>query len=439
MIGKILPYLQRNQELLKGSSIILALKIFFTIVGFFTSVVITRYLSIDEAGSVFFAIALVTLLSTFSRFGLDQAIVKTFAKLRRKANGELLLTGICRQSIHYALIGAGAIAVFLSLLTLVARNYNLLSDGYYTVLLVCALSIPLYSLISLCSAFHQGLKHSFSLAMVNGFPSVVFLACILCLFFINQLTLINLLLLFCFSHFVVLSHQWFYWKQKLSWDATSSEQQLDETSVAVNKDFKQLLPSMWGIACLGIIMMQGAQIIVGLLSNEVEVALFSVANRVALVLAFLLLSLNGVLSPKFAELSDVADRQMLKQTYRESTLLLNLMTLPLILVCFVFAEQILLIFGESYQQASSVLRVLLIAQLAKVVFGSVGQLLVMTGNSKIQRKNITLAVVTLVVFCLALVPHYGAFGAAFATLIAVTLNNALGYYSVRNKLNISLF
>jgi O-antigen/teichoic acid export membrane protein len=197
--------------------------------------------------------------------------------------------------------------------------------------------------------------------------------------------------------------------------------------------------SLWGLSCLAIVMADGVQIMVGMLSEPSQAAFFAVAVRISGLVAFILLAINGILSPKFAEISTDSDLNRLQSVYRSATRLMLLVTLPILVVIFIFAGDLLLIFGEQFFQATLVLRILVIAQFFKVAVGSVGQLLIMSGHEKCQRNNLFFSVLLLMLICALLIPLYGALGGAVATLRAVALNNLLGLLQVKRKLGITLF
>jgi O-antigen/teichoic acid export membrane protein len=208
---------------------------------------------------------------------------------------------------------------------------------------------------------------------------------------------------------------------------------------SINREFYGNCFSLWGIACLVIVMGQGPQVLLGLLSSAEQVAYFAVASRIAMLVSFVLLAINGILSPKFAEVSAQQDTPRLQQLYRSSTRLMIVLTCPFLLLIFIFSPEVLLLFGSDYQQASSVLRVLIAAQFVKVMVGSVGQLLIMTNLQRHQRNNLILSVVILLGLIVYLVPMYGALGAAIACFFAITCNNMLGLFQVYKKLNIRMF
>jgi O-antigen/teichoic acid export membrane protein len=115
------------------------------------------------------------------------------------------------------------------------------------------------------------------------------------------------------------------------------------------------------------------------------------------------------------------------------------LTSPFLLLIFIFSPEVLLLFGTDYQQAATVLRVLIGAQFVRVMVGSVGQLLIMANLQRHQRNNLILSVVILLGMSVCLMPTYGALGAAIACFFAITCNNMLGLFQVYKKLNIRMF
>ena len=94
------------------------------------------------------------------------------------------------------------------------------------------------------------------------------------------------------------------------------------------------------------------------------------------------------------------------------------------------------LFGAEFQRGGLVLVILAFAQLANVVAGSVGSLLMMTGHEKQVRDSNTLAAVICLLVSAALVPRTAALGAALAVAAALVARNVYEVLMVRRYLGI---
>ncbi len=80
---------------------------------------------------------------------------------------------------------------------------------------------------------------------------------------------------------------------------------------------------------------------------------------------------------------------------------------------------------------------LAIGQFVNVATGSVGYLLMMSGNEKLMRNNVAFVAVMSVVLNALFVPIYGPFGAVIATAVCLASQNLIAAYMVRSRLGIN--
>jgi O-antigen/teichoic acid export membrane protein len=179
-----------------------------------------------------------------------------------------------------------------------------------------------------------------------------------------------------------------------------------------------------------------ATIILGTLGQVSEIGIFQVANRTAVLIAFLLTSINTIAAPKFASLYYKGEMQALSKSARQSSALMVLAVTPLLVLMIIFPRTILGLFGPDFGDGALLLRLLSIGQFINVATGSVGYLLMMTGHERILNLNITIAAIIHLCLCLWLIPQMGALGAAIATALPIALVNLLSAYFVYAKLRI---
>jgi O-antigen/teichoic acid export membrane protein len=85
---------------------------------------------------------------------------------------------------------------------------------------------------------------------------------------------------------------------------------------------------------------------------------------------------------------------------------------------------------------------MIISQFINVSTGSVGYLLMMSGNEKLLRNNIFIIAILNIILNIILVPRYGIYGAVIASGVSLTVQNMISLVIVRIKLNfwtISIF
>jgi len=175
---------------------------------------------------------------------------------------------------------------------------------------------------------------------------------------------------------------------------------------------------------------------IGIWSTTTEAGYFGAANRIALLVAVLLSSVNNVLAPKFAELFATGEIETLGRTARNSALIITLVTSPIFLVLIFGSSWVMSLFGESFAQSWAVLVVLAAGQFVNTLTGSVNHILIVTGNEKVVRNVNVFAAVVQVAMGVALIPVMGALGAALASAATNIGVNSYAAYMVWKRVGI---
>jgi O-antigen/teichoic acid export membrane protein len=147
-------------------------------------------------------------------------------------------------------------------------------------------------------------------------------------------------------------------------------------------------------------------------------------------------SVNQIFSPTISELHATGNYPMLQRLYSTLTKCVLIFTIPLALTMIVFAHPLMRMFGSSFVPGATVLVVGAVGQLINCAVGSVGFLLLMSGNQLQLVKIQSLNAMLLIVLGMVLVPRMGAPGAALATAITVITTNLWLLRAVRRKLKL---
>jgi O-antigen/teichoic acid export membrane protein len=195
--------------------------------------------------------------------------------------------------------------------------------------------------------------------------------------------------------------------------------------------------SMMGIGFLEFLMSQVDKIALGYYRSAREVGIYSVAAAVVVYIPLVLSSINQIFAPTIADLHTRGERALLSRLFQSLTKWIVGLTLPLALVIIVFARPLMRIFGHEFEYGWPVLVIGTIGQLVNCGVGSVGYLLLMSGNERRLVKVQTVMATVMVVFCAALVPLWGLVGAAVAAAITNAGTNLWNLLEVRRTLGFS--
>ena len=147
-------------------------------------------------------------------------------------------------------------------------------------------------------------------------------------------------------------------------------------------------------------------------------------------------ALIAPLGPLVAELHAGGDRAALQRVVGRSIRVVFLLTVPAALVMIVAGELYLKLFGDGFGEGHAALAILAVAQLAIIGTGPVQMLLVMTGHQARVLPGTLYSLLANLALNMALIPRFGATGAACATAFSIVLWNAALSYEVRRHLGI---
>ena len=177
----------------------------------------------------------------------------------------------------------------------------------------------------------------------------------------------------------------------------------------------------------------------GMFVSAQEVAVFSLALRIATLMAVILMISNMLMIPVYARLWHTRSLTELKVVAQRATRLSILVAFPLFLGVFIYAEPVMSLFGPGFVGGADLLRILVFGQFINVATGAVMYLLTMSGH-ELELTTLTVHTGGLglgVGFVLTWM--FGVYGAAIATALVVCLQNVAALVVVRRKLGFITF
>jgi O-antigen/teichoic acid export membrane protein len=194
--------------------------------------------------------------------------------------------------------------------------------------------------------------------------------------------------------------------------------------------------AMLGIGLMEFLMVQVDKVALGFYRGAREVGIYSVAAAVVAYVPLALSSVNQIFSPTISDLHTRGERALLGRLFQSLTKWVIALTVPLACVIVVFARPLMRIFGPDFEAGWPILIIGTVGQLVNCGVGSVGYLLLMSGNEKRLIKIQTVMATVMVVLCAALVPLWGIVGAAVAAAITNMGINVWNLLQVRRALGL---
>jgi O-antigen/teichoic acid export membrane protein len=148
--------------------------------------------------------------------------------------------------------------------------------------------------------------------------------------------------------------------------------------------------------------------------GDETVAYYAIAMKIVSILFMINNSVYISVSLKVAQLYTDNNIKELSKTLKQSTRMIVLLTVPVVLFICLFSENILYFFGENYTQSKQALLILMVGQLLASFFGVSAIYLNMTGRQSVFQIVLIFAVLLNLILNIVLIPMYSMTGAAIA-------------------------
>lgn len=399
------------------------------------SYVVTKTLGIQESGLFFLANSMLMILSTFGCLGMRDSFVRLISGFSSDgdyaASGGIFKLGII-ASFLVCLITSLILYFFSEILA--EKIFKNPSTSSLIEIISCIL-IPFTILQLIGSAFQGRQQFLRSLFFKNISVNLIFFIAMVIAFYMSyEIDAVKSLKIFLYAALVTFSLGLTLWlKQNYS---------LEKQNFIVVSELKASAVPLW-ISSMMVICIEWFGILFsGAYFPPEEVALLAISQRLALSISFLLVIVNFVVAPMFASSYKSGNLSALRSTSLACSRVLVFCAIPIVFVFFIYADQILSLFGDEYKSAKHLLRILVIGQFVNLCCGSVANLLSMTGKEKYVRNAILTTGLLCIGTTIILVPVYGVIGAAIATCISVVIQNFIMIYYVKKHLgfnNLNLF
>lgn len=195
--------------------------------------------------------------------------------------------------------------------------------------------------------------------------------------------------------------------------------------------------AVFGVSLLEFTLAQADKILLGIFLDVRQVGIYSVAAVMIAFVPVALQSVNQIFSPTIADLYARGEHALLGRLFQTLTKWILGLTLPLAFVMIIFAKPLMRLFGTAFEAGWLVLSLGTLGQLVNAGTGSVGYLLLMSGNqARLIRVQVVMAVF-MVASTFGLVRPLGMVGVALAAALTNVVSNYLYLRQIRTALQLS--
>jgi O-antigen/teichoic acid export membrane protein len=211
---------------------------------------------------------------------------------------------------------------------------------------------------------------------------------------------------------------------------------LNPKKLRIEREVWSFSAAIFGVGLMEFFMAQSDRVALGFYRGAHDVGVYAVAAALIAYEPIVLQSVNQIFAPVIADVHSRGDFVLLGRLFQTLTKWMLGLTLPLAIVMIAYARSIMGIFGHDFEAGWPILVIGTCGQLVNCAVGSVGYLLLMSGNQRrLIRVQVVMAVV-MVVLSVKLVPVWGALGAAVAAAITNAGTNAWNLLEVRHAMKL---
>ncbi len=415
---------EENKELLVHSMIALIVRVAGAGSTFLMNIIIARHLGVKESGYFFLAVTIAIIVGTIGRVGADQSVLR-FISIYSKEKDWEKVHGVINTLMKWGLWVTSITAVVICLFSgFISTHFFHKPELKYSLIWI-ALSVPFFACYNLFGMALQGLRKI--MLSVSVLKIVAPIALIILTLLWKPAASSTASMLYFLASVITAIIAYYWWRK----DILIVKGKFDSAILWKSSS------SLWIVAIMQQMITWSGQFIAGVFNTPQELAALAVARNTSVLITFLLSAVGYVSAPRFASMYKEKRIEDLGKYVRNTTRLLIITSLPIILFMLIFPDFLMSFFGKGFEGGSGYLRVLVLGQFINVVTGSVGYLLTMSGHEKDMR-NITIINGALaVILALILNPIFGAMGSAISTAIAVALSNIMALGMVKKRLGFS--
>lgn len=395
---------------------------------FLSQVVLARLLTIEEFGIYGYVMSLSTVALFFVVCGVDKFSIKKLPALYESSNKEDFSQK------------------YFELITIVVINFVVVSPVVFFILyikyfnsiqdvgVVCIVGI-LILLFSALSRYGAAVSKSirrilFSEFLLNFIRPLLLLSFVGLLWVFGiHLNIVNVLSSILVSYFLIFLYGFYVNQTVVGKTALFGRFNLFST-------YKELIP--YGLIGLGLPLLSNIDILLlGLFEEDKDIAMYVASSKLVNMILIGLVSANMIIAPRLSALFMNNKISELNRLLRKNNKFILGATIVPVLAIFLFAENILWLFGEAYIEASLFLKLLTIGQLFNVFCGPVNIMCMMCGQQKLAALLLFICCLLEAVLCIFLIPLQGVIGACIANIAAFGLFNGLLLLVVKKKIGIN--
>jgi len=403
-------------SIFRGGSLHLSGKVIANAIAFFINILLTRTYGPALFGVFTFGKTIIITLSNFTTLGSDQTLLRFMPKYREAPGRKSRILGTAYGTAFLmSLVATTVLFACAPVINRLTLEDSLLVD----VLRIFAISLPMIAIVNVSNCSFRAVgKVEYQVILSNIVKQVVQFALVLGAVWIGlSIVRVTSLIVASFVIVAALALYFLYTRTglRMAWPSSMAET-TEFYNFSIPLSFKSV---SWLLYRRVDILM------VGIFLSSVSVGIYRVAFLVTTILNLPLSAIIQLFPPIASDIYSRGTRQELNSLYSTVTRWAFTISLVPAITVIIYSQQILSFFGEGFREGNAVLIVFVIGQMAHILAGPSGFVLMMTDHQYLDLANEVSMGIVNVILNVLLIKEFGIFGAALATSIVFGCLNIL--------------
>lgn len=361
-------------------------------VGFFVKIYLIDIVGLTDWGKYVTVQTFSSISETFLSIGIPYVIIKFFPSFVE--NNKEKASRIANVFLKYAFVIG---SIYLLLIYYGSSHINQLiyndTDGLSWLLLIMCIHVPISMVFGVVISLYRSVLKIKEIVLYGSFISVSVRATLTFIIFQYTDNISHFILIEVFTQILVLSILLFLFSK-------------DQFPVFVKSEVKEVLEDnsmvsygkkMFFHSVVAFLAAQALSFIISIRLPMNHVGAYNILLSLAGLTTFLLVNLNKVFAPAISKLYNENNIIELNDLYKKTTFLLNILTIPLIIVIAIFSDEILRLYTEEMRQYKNYLFFMLAGGILSLSAGSSGTFMVMAG---LEKQNLQIQIIRAIMLLL---------------------------------------
>jgi len=427
-----LEFRRNFREITKHSAVFFSGTIFTLLAGYFVKIYVARVLGPQRLGLYALGMTVVSFVQLFGLMGLPGTAARYVAVYNRTGNMDGLRALLSRSTTLILCLNAvlGG-AMVLSRHWVADHIYHAPELARYMTLF--ALLMFLGALQVFYSHVIAGFKDIAKRTLITNFIGTPFVLLLTVLLLALGMGLRGYIVAQIVNAIVIV-----LLLARLTWRLTPTPAHFSLAPLApLPPEILSFSGATFGMSALDFLVSQADKILLGFYLDARQLGIYVLASTLVAFMPVILQSINQMFAPAIAELHAQAQHEVLGKLFRTLTKWVLGATLPAALVAIVFAPPLMRIFGADFEPGWPVLVIGVLGQIVNCGVGSVGYLLLMSGNQNRLMRIQFISAALSIALSLMLIPLFGMVGAALSAAAINIGSNVWNLVEVNKCLRLS--